>query len=646
MVCAQLSGFSGGGGTQDDPWQISTPQDLDDLRQYCLPQYDAYNFFCAIKNDIEIPANFNGGGGWTPIGWDPNSPDYFYGNLDGGNYTISGIELDNEDCTTGLGLFWGINGTVQNLTVEGKVVHPGAAIQVERKGLLAATLEGAGVFNCHVTGDFRADGNVNGGLVGYAGEGSQIDSSSSSVAWWSRTASDTVSGGLVGENWGEINESTASIAGGQHSATDTVTGGLVGINHSDGTIDSCTTEHDLSTSAGNIGGIAGVNQGEIRNTTANGNVTALSGINVGGLVGDNITVDGTATIRHSHATGNIVGGDSYLGGLVGKNTQGSIERCSASGTVRGGTNCIGGLVGASLSSGMIEYSYAYGATGNAQACRVGGLVGHLESSDIIHAYARGDVTGETDVGGLVGHLEGGSINYAYAWGDVTGETDVGGLIGLHGENAQLYQTYAVGNVTGDSNFAPFAGHSLNPLEITESYYRDENVPSADGIGGISPNPSDLYGRFGAQMRQEETFANWDFYSIWVIQENVGYPVLWWPSEDEEEDENNPNPRNALTVAPLRITGFTVATSTESGPDVTPTRDVTLTWAPDTDVVGVNDVNLSQIRYVIFESTTDLAAEGGGWEPYPSGPTPDGSYTSFTVPLAEPNRFFRAKAVLR
>jgi hypothetical protein len=823
MVCAQLSGFSGGDGTQDDPWQISTSQDLEDLRLYCGPQYATHHF--AIMNDIEINQYITGPSGWTPIGWHPNNPDYFYGNLNGRLHTIYGIKLDNENCETGLGLFWGIKcdpnaegGSVIFLTMDGEA-QSNATVRVDWKGLLAARVEGAAVWECYATGEFRADGDVNGGIAGYTDECTQIVDSSSSLAWLSRGAPGTVSGGLVGENWGRIAGSAASIEGRQHSTTDTVTGGLVGINHGVGTIAACTTAQDLSTQAGNIGGIAGENDGCIMEASAKGDVTGVStniggiagvnrgwidyttadgdvivsspgsGINVGGLVGNNITVDEIATITHSHATGNIVGGDSYLGGLVGKNTQGSIERCSASGTVLGGTNCIGGLVGVNIGeesgnlNGKIDDSDAYGATGNAQACwvgglvglnrgivfnsraegsvtgnqwvgglvgelthpayierssalgnveavsldgsngrfvgglvgmqrgsmsvidshaegnvtgdedvgglvglvmfhgrisngyatgtvsgranvgglvgngdgmraeyvyatgnvtggdgssNVGGLIGCLETGKVDCAYARGDVTGASNVGGLVGHLKDGQIDHAYAWGDVAGVTDVGGWVGLHDGNAQLCETYAVGNVTGTHNSAPFAGHSLPLSAITESYYRDEQVTPANGIG-TSPNPPGLYGKFGAQMRQEETFVNWDFDSIWCIQENVGYPVFQW---SRDLDESNPNPRNTLTVAPLRITGITVATNAASG------RDVTLTWSPDTGLAWTDYAGFDQIRYVFFESTTNLAAAGGGWEPYRSGPTPDGLSTRFPVPPAEPNRFFRAKAVLQ
>jgi hypothetical protein len=94
-------------------------------------------------------------------------------------------------------------------------------------------------------------------------------------------------------------------------------------------------------------------------------------------------------------------GHHYVGGLVGKNSSGSVTSCYATGDIRG--------------------------TG----WWIGGLVGH-NSRSVTSCYATGDVSGYNYVGGLVGgNYNSGSLNSCYSSGTVSGDSDVGGLVGHH-----------------------------------------------------------------------------------------------------------------------------------------------------------------------------------------------------------------------
>lgn len=96
--------------------------------------------------------------------------------------------------------------------------------------------------------------------------------------------------------------------------------------------------------------------------------------------------------------GGSVNGNSYSGGLVGRN-EGVISNSYTTADVNGGTNAyVGGLVGWLMPGGMISNSYAAGMV--TSAAYAGGLVGRNEGS-ISNSYASGAVTGSNS-GGLTG----------------------------------------------------------------------------------------------------------------------------------------------------------------------------------------------------------------------------------------------------
>ncbi|MEN6307361.1 MAG: GLUG motif-containing protein [Anaerohalosphaeraceae bacterium] len=124
-------------------------------------------------------------------------------------------------------------------------------------------------------------------------------------------------------------------------------GGLVGI-HNSGTITACYAVGSISGHKDMIGGLVGFNgwAGTITGCYAGGAVsTTLYSFYVGGLVGKN---DGT--IKTCYATGSV-SGESYVGGLVGYNSSGTLIGCYSAGFVSGTfPSETGGLVGHNSSS--------------------------------------------------------------------------------------------------------------------------------------------------------------------------------------------------------------------------------------------------------------------------------------------------------
>ena len=282
--------------------------------------------------------------------------------------------------------------------------------------------------------------------------------------------------GLFGtvDRSGEVKDlglAAASVTGTNH------VGGLVGSNS--GTISRCYASATV-TGTYSAGGLVGWNDGNVSGCYATGPATGV--YDVGGLVG----LNSSGTVSKCYATGPVIG-TYYVGGLVGDNYSGTMDGCHATGSVTGYW-WVGGLAGSS--DRTVSGCYAAGpVAGNSD---VGGLIGLNYSGTARESYATGSVTGPltegNDVGGLVGYNNGGTVSVCYAMGPVTGTNSVGGLVG-----------YNNGGTVGDS------------------YWDTNTTGKATSGGGI--------GLTTAQMKQQATFAGWNFASVWRITENVTYPFL-------------------------------------------------------------------------------------------------------------------------
>ena len=99
------SQFAGGTGTLEDPYQIATADQLNNVRNY-----KTSSFRQIADIDLGVPP-WNEGTGWRPIGnyvWtDPGQS--FRGNYDGGGYKISNMYVNLNDGSY-MGLFGSTEG--------------------------------------------------------------------------------------------------------------------------------------------------------------------------------------------------------------------------------------------------------------------------------------------------------------------------------------------------------------------------------------------------------------------------------------------------------------------------------------------------------------------------------------------------------
>jgi hypothetical protein len=185
-----------------------------------------------------------------------------------------------------------------------------------------------------------------------------------------------------------------------------------------------------------------------------------------------------------------------VGGLAGYNYDGAVSKCYARGAVSG-ADYVGGLVGKNSFGTIVSNCSATGAVGG--DCDVGGLVGS-NHNEISNCCASGGVAGDDKIGGLVGSNYGsyGAISNCYAAGDVNGITDTGGLVGY--DYASSYM---------------------------KSFWDSDVNPDVNGIGNA--NDPNVIGKTTTEMQTESTFtdAGWDFVNTWDICEGTNYPRLVW-----------------------------------------------------------------------------------------------------------------------
>ena len=377
-VTAQAAGFSGSGsGTAGDPYVITTPGQLNEVRNNLSAHY-------RLGADIDLSGYMN----WQPIG-SQSAP--FTGSLDGGGHTITGLHIDRAGrdyvglfgYTSGAaltditledafvagrqymgGLVGYMNGgTISGCSFSGSVSYgmhdPVTNIQASfNVGGLAGYVAGGTISGCRTAGSVSGHLYV-GGLAGYntgtilnSHARMTVETISSPYSWMSSG----VAGGLVGYNGG----GSASISGcsAAGSVTGRIAGGLVGENR--GTVSNSFSRGTVALAGGSssAGGLIAANRGAVSGCFSLSRVSSdyagSTQLNLGGLIGYNIS---TGTVSDCFAAGSVRAGssaaNSVAGGLVGLNF-GSVARCYAAGGVRG-PNLSGGLAGSN--SGSISDSF-------------------------------------------------------------------------------------------------------------------------------------------------------------------------------------------------------------------------------------------------------------------------------------------------
>ena len=329
--------FSDGIGTEDNPYLISSVEDLKEMvKMNSVPAHFRLN------KDIDL-----GGEQWTPLNWVSYKEVVF----DGAGNSITGLYIDGDNmadpepsASLRVGLFSTIEHiTIKNLTVEGEIINAKGHV-----GGICGYFNNAIIENCCNKVSITAVGAFN--------EELRV-------------------GGIAGNNEGEIikckNERNIKIEGTSiHASFGVYIGGIFGAVNWNGSVSECCNNGMLSISATidsdvYVGGICGLmryvplencyNQGAI--DVSKCSTTGV--VYVGGIIGKEDATLQLSTrfpcIKYCYNTGDLTGGN-YVGGICGSFEGDNkkeedvnlysprIEYCYNMDDLTGGV-CVGGICG-------------------------------------------------------------------------------------------------------------------------------------------------------------------------------------------------------------------------------------------------------------------------------------------------------------
>ncbi|MBR4972025.1 MAG: hypothetical protein IKY59_03540, partial [Oscillospiraceae bacterium] len=478
-VAAATTDFSGGSGTESDPYLIKTKEHLNNVRKDLDAHYKMISDIVFTEADFAEGGDFyNGGTGWQPIGElgsDPSSrhEPSFSGTFDGNGHTIKNFFINIEsDSYVFAGLFGYVySGTIKNLGMEDSNITAISSAKNSYAGGIVGAAVDTEFTNCYNAG--TVSGENAGGIVGGANFYVKLTS-----CYNTGTVSGNYAGGILG----------AEIASFMPDRYFHIVSNLEISNcYNTGTI-SATTE-----AGGILGMLSSYTESEstIRNCYNNGtiSVTNLNPINTtyaaGGIVGDGSCI---STIIDCHNTGTIESNvsdstDGYAGGISGQG--GTMTNCYNTGAVTGNykaggisgnggssNNChnsgkifastfAGGIMG----SGSATDCYNTGTIESASDSTNGYAGGIMGSGSATNCYNTGTVTGNHDAGGISGS---GSATNCYNTGAVSG-AGAGGIVGYVNKSVELTSCYNTGAVSGNCTGGIVGSTAYNSTTPTIRY---------------------------------------------------------------------------------------------------------------------------------------------------------------------------------
>ena len=395
VATAEAPIFAGGAGTEDDPWQIATAEQLMALSA-TVNDGSAQGYpgqYFALTEDINLA-----GVEWQPIGHMDledmsNYSCMFFGTFDGQGHTISNVTFSSDYPVCGVGVI-GMNlGEVKNLTVENVQIHCTDTYSMAIGGIVGYNM--GAVHDVILTGTNDIAGvNATGGICG----------GSTGNTW--NCAVDGTTIHVLGDNDfsdGRIIQCDVAECGGL------IIGGSFG-----GTIDNCTAKGTVIAEGNEpvgMGGIAGCLEmmDSVTNCTADVEIISQQGGHaIGGLCG----YSGT------HSMGDIA---LATEGVVTTVYPGVIDNCAV--TVKmnvPGATHVGGLIGTGL------YYYGEETAFKISNCTVNG--------EIIGAVTPGAVAGRAE-NSVIESCEANVTLDGEALTDVIGTTDKMYESGDQGEEA-------------------------------------------------------------------------------------------------------------------------------------------------------------------------------------------------------------------
>lgn len=143
----------------------------------------------------------------------------------------------------------------------------------------------------------------------------------------------------------------------------------------------------------------------------------------------------------------------------------------------------------------------------------------------------GRVKGEDLAGGLAGNNEG-VISNSFFRGKIVSDWIAGGIAGVN-LMGKIKNCFTVGEINGGNHGGNITGRG--PGEISGCYYQE-----AGSQNFHLENEFDEFASGSSEMIRQESFAEWDFTSVWEINRKANHPVFKWQTDDIQRQETSAN----------------------------------------------------------------------------------------------------------
>ena len=536
------SGFAGGDGTQDKPFQIETAAQLAHFAK-TVNEGEAYlHKYIVLTADIDL-ANKE----WTPIG---NYSNPFKGNFNGDNHTVTGMQISGELDRVGLCgecIKFNVNSAIKNITVKDSVI-----CGINFVGAIAGYAEEINIENCRSIGNTingKTDvGGICGKIGGYSGGKVSQCYNSSKVTGRGRVGGIAGMMGGIAENClntGEItiiDKAYQSACGGIFGIFDDTTasasitacvnlgkvsggesfGGIVGSTDSKSTghisncyynMDAITGGFDAGTAltAGQLCGALpdGLDstiwkEGSVDTSTAK----ATQG-RFGTATGTYINLTKVADIKetktapvpvYNYVTTNGNDWDTYTlittaeeFAAIGQDTANcnenyvlknniDVSRVELRSIGDPGTPYIGKFSGDGHTISHVDMTKENDVYSSGLFAQIGYTQNQLsESGKVMLLAANGVIASNAEAGGICGNLFVGEIYGCSFTGTVKG-AEAGGISGNAGQYTKISQCFFAGDVQGKYNAAGICGYS--PFQVIDHCISIAAVTSDEHCAGI------------------------------------------------------------------------------------------------------------------------------------------------------------------
>ena len=501
-----------GTGTEADPYQIATAEDLAKIAT--LAKVDAATYF-KMTADVDMAA----------VEYVPTDSLAMV-HFDGDNHTVANLKTP----------LFGTCVTCKNLTVTGSEVAPTFV-----SGLLAqvigATDVPATLTNVKVQGKITAAAvNYLGGFAGKSVSDLNMTDCSADVTIESSGSSVA---GLIGASQAVLNMTNCSVTGTVKGKGNI--GGLVGNKSKGGDVVNCFNKSEVVATGNSVGGIAGnCTGGHIENSYNEGNIAGVA--NVGGIVGNSTDV---LNYSKCYSKCNVTTSGAQYGGVIGalkssdNATMVKVTECWYSGNIKctKELNCGGGIVGRAYTPAEVTKCWSEGDI-NAYT-NIGGIIGYSNCAlTVANCYSTMSLNsnGGQSAGGIMGspnpsgaYLK---IENCYATGTIQGKCALGGVVAMIQidaipdnfeftlKNCVYWGTSITTNTTDPTNYS--SGAIFGNIRDAKKDHASKMVSNiVDNFRNPAMTLSDYQGKY-----PDATNGPVDYYNPLVDNDNcVGQGVL-------------------------------------------------------------------------------------------------------------------------